>query len=105
VRQRGAAPLAHRVAWIGIAWAGLVPTTAAPTGHIAWIGIGHAIATTAPAGFITWVGIARSQRTPATCYAATIPDFVIWVGIRLTAAALFRWGAILAGQVRFGGHG
>jgi hypothetical protein len=84
------------ITWIRIGWPGF-PAAAAPAAwHISRITIGHAITATASAGFITRVGIARSQRSPATRYAATIPNFVIGVGIRLTGAALFQWGAILA---------
>jgi hypothetical protein len=90
---------------ISIGWPGFPSAAATAARHIARIGIGHAIATTAPARFITWVSIARSQRASATRRAATIPDFVIGVGIRLTAAALIRARAILARKVGFGGHG
>jgi hypothetical protein len=56
---------------------------------IAWISVGHAIATTAPARLIGWVCIGRFQRTATTRHTAPIARFIIGVGIGFTATALF----------------
>jgi hypothetical protein len=56
---------------------------------IAWISVGHAIATTPPSWFITRIGIGGFQRTATTCNTAPIARFIIGVGIGFTATALF----------------
>jgi hypothetical protein len=63
---------------------------------IAWISVGHAIATTAPARLIGWVCIGGFQGTAATRHTAPIARFIIRVGIGFTTAALFEARLVFA---------